>query len=554
MKKILLFLIFVAFNLVSNSQEVSFEDKKTVAINFYNFTFDANTTENDISYHKDSYFQNTNTYTTFVFKKNGWVIVSTDKRANPILAFSKEQPFENTTSIANIFLDNYNSYIHNIKQYQEIPLEDSNANEEWDKLIKNDISKEKEVMVAPLLQTIWWDKESNFGDDIAAYNYYAPLVPINNVFVKAKAGSIAVAMGQIMKYWEYPCCEIFDWSNMPETLNTNAPNYTSQKKEIANLFRNIGNSVNMNWDYYDYPQAEVEAGLNAFQNDFNYPNVTMFNENQFSISEWENILVFELDAGRPVLYAGYYGKINRAFVCDGYKQNFFGTWFSYNFGENYDYDTYYQVNPSVWTKYNEIITNIYPANYCNSITVLQSYKNIPAWQHLYYHPTGLNIYSTSAETPIHITSNETVHYKAYNQIVLENFETEDGAVFTAEIIPNPLTCNFINYKNYPDPPFKINTYNKNKSSVLNSFDKTTSKTSYDITIFPNPTIDILKINFNFTYTQTKISLLDYNGKLLNNFQCFDDNFQIDISEFPAGIYIIQIQTIDNIYTEKIIKL
>lgn len=69
-----------------------------------------------------------------------------------------------------------------------------------------------------------------------------------------------------------------------------------------------------------------------------------------------------------------------------------------------------------------------------------------------------------------------------------------------------------------------------------------------ISIYPNPTSDILNIK-----TDSKInsvSVFDISGKNLNVKQ---DGNKVDVRSLPAGAYLINVETIDGISTEKFIK-
>jgi len=80
--------------------------------------------------------------------------------------------------------------------------------------------------------------------------------------------------------------------------------------------------------------------------------------------------------------------------------------------------------------------------------------------------------------------------------------------------------------------------------MLSINDHTKSKT----TVFPNPTNGILNIEHP---DLEKIDVYDVSGKLLKRFK---PNSQIDLSEIPAGLYIIKLHTEKGILNEKIVKV
>ncbi len=65
-------------------------------------------------------------------------------------------------------------------------------------------------------------------------------------------------------------------------------------------------------------------------------------------------------------------------------------------------------------------------------------------------------------------------------------------------------------------------------------------------IFPNPTSGI----FQTTVRNAHVSLYSINGKLLKEFQ---NEEVMDVSEFAAGLYLLQVKTPDFFYSQKLIK-
>jgi len=83
------------------------------------------------------------------------------------------------------------------------------------------------VHVDTLLTTKWGQKHSNEGNACPAYNYYVTVQKPNQCDGSCDdvcpLGCTAVAMGQIMKYWNYPVylsdeIQQYDWCNMPDAL------------------------------------------------------------------------------------------------------------------------------------------------------------------------------------------------------------------------------------------------------------------------------------------------------------------------------------------------
>jgi hypothetical protein len=73
-----------------------------------------------------------------------------------------------------------------------------------------------------------------------------------------------------------------------------------------------------------------------------------------------------------------------------------------------------------------------------------------------------------------------------------------------------------------------------------------------ISIYPNPTNGIVKLEFANNNIQ-KLTILDVTGKQILEKTEVQQNEQIDVSSFNSGIYVISIQTDNEIFTRKIIK-
>lgn len=76
----------------------------------------------------------------------------------------------------------------------------------------------------------------------------------------------------------------------------------------------------------------------------------------------------------------------------------------------------------------------------------------------------------------------------------------------------------------------------------------------DITIYPNPTSQILNIVCNTNTTKgTQLRLLNLNGQLL-----FEDLLQnqynkaLDVSQYPKGLYVLQVISNENVFIKKVI--
>jgi sugar lactone lactonase YvrE len=88
--------------------------------------------------------------------------------------------------------------------------------------------------------------------------------------------------------------------------------------------------------------------------------------------------------------------------------------------------------------------------------------------------------------------------------------------------------------------------------ITNLLSTTDNKLGDNITLSPNPASDKITINMdNFTTATTTI--LDMNGRVLQNNLISDKNTSIDVSNLSKGFYLIQITTDKGIVSKKLVK-
>lgn len=146
----------------------------------------------------------------------------------------------------------------------------------------------------------------------------------------------------------------------------------------------------------------------------------------------------------------------------------------------------------------------------------------------------LDNYSTDA-------SNNSITLQANNYVLLKpNTSIKFGSDFLAKIEP----CN--NSKNQERKDIITPTEQKRVSLTLDLREKIGDDNS--IKIYPNPTSDILYIKSNSKIN--RVEVFDISGKKI--ITILNDN-KIDVKNFPAGSYIINIETKEGKITEKFIK-
>lgn len=300
--------------------------------------------------------------------QNGFVVTSADDAVKPILAYGYE------TNVGEIddnpaFGDYLITLQQEIDEIKQSRLDNSETAAEWRAVLANHIERDGTRGVAPLIATKW-----NQG---WPYNMYCPEDPAGpggHVY----AGCVATAMGQVLKYWNWPITgtgshtyyaqnygtqsanfgnTTYLWDEMPNSVHLPNP-------AVATLLYHLGVSVNMMYSPNGsgaYSASVPPALINYFRFD---PTTQQKTKNNYSNAVWEQMLRNELDAARPMYYSGSGSGGGHAFNCDGYQ----GTnYFHFNWGWSGSYDGYYYVsnlNPgSTFNNYQGAVFNIMPINY-----------------------------------------------------------------------------------------------------------------------------------------------------------------------------------------------
>ncbi len=80
---------------------------------------------------------------------------------------------------------------------------------------------------------------------------------------------------------------------------------------------------------------------------------------------------------------------------------------------------------------------------------------------------------------------------------------------------------------------------------------TVSPLESDLEVFPNPTDDILNINYNGTELMQSIKIYNTLGQLMTEFSDPNTHQKVDVSNWSAGIYFVKIEIGDTTFCEKI---
>ena len=343
-------LVFLMISILTNAAHVTENDAKMVAKNFCHMKHMKSSKMSLV------YTSGNSVPLFYVFGcKDGYVLVSSDDRVQPILGYSSEgRPFlvpkkSDTVTGSNFWglMNTYNSVIQMVID-KNLPSTIEITNK-WEELEHGHTTKSPMVVVAPLLTTLW-------GQDWP-YNSACP-IDISGPGGHVYAGCVAAAMAQIMKFWNYPYqgLDIYGYTSPPypytganfgtTTYNWgNMPNSTTIiNADISTLIYQCAVSCRSMWGPTStgvlVTQGEdpmTRAFINYFK--FAFSTLQYIEKVNYTSAQWDNLLQTELQAGRPVYYRGD-GSFSHAWVCDGVDAS---TMYHFNFGWSGLYNGYYSL-------------------------------------------------------------------------------------------------------------------------------------------------------------------------------------------------------------------
>jgi hypothetical protein len=359
--KLLLIGLLSIFGLNTSAKQIDEKIAKQVGQNFLKTRTNSQTLKNandfELVYKSTSNSVNSlaslQTITYFyVFNASlsGFVIVSGDDNVLPILGYSDQGLFDPNNLPQNVlkWFEGYKSEIRSIIEQNIQPT--NQIVDEWQSLISGDnlnSSTKAKASVNPLMQTKWNQSP-----------YYNALCPSNSV-----TGCVATAMAQIMKYWNYPATgsgfhsynhntygtlsanfgsTSYQWGSMPNSVN-------STNNAVATLMYQVGVSVDMDYSPQSSGAYVISASSPvthcseyALKTYFGYKNSLQgIQRVDYNQTQWLNLIKKELDASRPILYAGFGNGGGHCFVADGYDNS---DYIHFNWGWGGSYDGYFQIN------------------------------------------------------------------------------------------------------------------------------------------------------------------------------------------------------------------
>ena len=199
--------------------------------------------------------------------------------------------------------------------------------------------------------------------------------PFNNMIPNRRlTGCVGVALAEILKYHQYPAARPaslvkdgeateYAWSSM-RTDNHRTGYSAAEAEAVAALVADAAIGIGTDFGMSSSSAYEVKVPY-ALVSLFGYDSgVSYKKRSEMSKAAWDEVIVNEIDADRPVLYSGQDVSAGHAFVCDGYEMRGSVPYFHINWGWGGSANGYFAsdaLNPVVSKahSYNDLMTIIY---------------------------------------------------------------------------------------------------------------------------------------------------------------------------------------------------
>ncbi|MBR1517156.1 MAG: thiol protease/hemagglutinin PrtT [Bacteroidales bacterium] len=246
---------------------------------------------------------------------HGYVVVSGSRSTTPVLAYDDQNPLNDADLSDNVafsdWLQHYADMV-SVAQTNELAA-DRKYESEWASLSESQPIKRFNSKYSnhKLLVKTYWAQS-------APYNKFCPNWSGGN---KSVVGCVALALGMVLRYWEYPVHPIgstytvmassvnytidFDADNviynydlMPNKLIASTP--TEQVDEVARFLYHCGPAVNMTYSA-DGSGTYMDAVSVALERNYKYSGFSFVNRNSYQ-GDWVELMKKEILSGRPVIY------------------------------------------------------------------------------------------------------------------------------------------------------------------------------------------------------------------------------------------------------------
>ncbi|MBL7103074.1 MAG: C10 family peptidase [Bacteroidales bacterium] len=392
--KIFLFVISIVFSFNLFAENVTIQQAKKVALNFYfekYNLFEGPVLYDQLAIHSTHVESDgiQNFYYVFHVNKGGFVIVPADDCLSPVLGYSFKHNFVADNQPPNVkwWFGQFEEQVRYVRQKKLTP--EIKTADQWAYYLNDGFELNKPVKsskaVEPLLTTEW--------DQGWPYNYYCPETPTGGSGGHTWVGCVATAIAQITYYWRWPD----HGQGYTSYISTVYPATGVQSADFENTWYRYSEmvdepqTVNLAIAEYSY---HIAVGIHMnFSGGGSFPSTDdsiayylklqpydWYYRDNMPVEQWKELLTTSLDSKFPVYYGGNPSSgSGHAFVCDGYQDE---DHFHFNLGWGGQSNGYYTIDNIQGYNYDQdMVPNICPDSlqftypqYCSGMDTCLSFE------------------------------------------------------------------------------------------------------------------------------------------------------------------------------------
>ncbi|MHC4640195.1 MAG: C10 family peptidase [Planctomycetota bacterium] len=286
-----------------------------------------------------------------------------------------------------------------------------------------------------LLETSWWQGHP--------YNLYCPVPPPGSDcdWDRCTVGCNATAGAQVLRHWCWPpygengspYTDIYEWWNMPNTINESSP--AAQIYATAELNYEVGIAGNQSYCVNNgcATAGHINNMRPGYISHFRYnPSSSVPERINYTPSTWFNLIKAQLNVNRPMTY----GIPGHAIACDGWQEviippsPFIVKQYHMNWGwADTSRDIWYTLDSFSDPSVEHLLANHFPDPEIGSTVVMGTYpKN--AFPYRYFDRDATAAFSTTFASGNYLQFLNGIRLRATGYVRIESTVTDNTRIYS----------------------------------------------------------------------------------------------------------------------------